>query len=657
MKGICVFGGTTEGRRLVEYLTGQEVPVTACAATEYGGELLKPADGLRVIAQRLNADEMAELFEREGFELVIDATHPYAAAATDNIMLACSRTGVEYMRLERGGEGAPKDAVCVPDIPAAVEFLSGVTGNILLTTGSKELAAFSKTTDFAERTFARVLPVEASVAACRESGLLPSHILAMQGPFSVGMNAAMIKAVNAAYVVTKESGKAGGFEEKVLAARKAGARLVVIGRPQSVALGLSYEETTAELERRYGFIHRPKVSVIGVGPGGREWLTAAARDAIESAECLIGAERMLALARPDQGAFRAVSSEEIAGYIKDHREFSRFAVLMSGDVGFFSGAKKLLPRLGFCETEVKPGISSLAYLAAKLGVSYEDALSVSLHGRRYSVIPAVRRNRRVFVLVGGENGAGRLIDELAGAGLGGVRVSVGERLGYPEERVSSGTAEELKGGEFDPLSCLFIENDSPESAAPGLPDGSFLRNGEEKPIVPMTKSEVRAVVLSKLRLLPDSVAWDIGSGTGSCSVEMALAAPRGTVYAIEKKREAAELTAENAAAFGLANIVTVEGEAPEVLSELPAPTHAFIGGSSGRMRETVALLLEKNPKVRIVASAIALETVSELTSIMKDFGFDETEAVSLSVARARSVGSFSLMTAQNPVYIFTMQRD
>ena len=653
---LCVFAGTSEGRRIVGFLKQQEAEITACVATEYGGELIEPAERLTVRSGRMDEPEMEELFKTERFDLVIDATHPYASAVTENVMTACLNTQTEYLRLERGGEGAPESAVCFADIPAAVEYLSGTIGNILLTTGSKELGAFSGITDFADRTFARVLPVESSITACREAGLKPAHILAMQGPFSVGMNAAMIKSVNAAYVVTKESGKAGGFEEKALAAMKAGSTLVVIGRPESGAIGLSFGEAMELLEKRFGFTRKPEVSVIGIGPGPRAGMTIEASDAVSKAECLIGAKRMLGSARADQTVFEAVSPDAITDFISNHNEFSRFAVLLSGDVGFFSGAKKLLPKLDFCEVTVIPGVSSLAYLCAKAGASYEDATTISLHGREGSAVPAAKRNRLVFALVGGENGAGKLIEELAAAGLSNVKVTVGERLGYEDERITAGSVSELAGKVFDPLSALLLENDDPESAACGLPDAAFLRNAEDKPLVPMTKSEVRAVVMSKLRLLPDSVSWDIGAGTGSVSIEMALCSPKGNVFAIEKKPEACGLIRENAAAFGLKNIEVIEDSAPEALIALPAPTHAFIGGSSGNMRDIVALLLEKNPQVRIVATAIALGTVAELTAITKEFGFTETETVCINVSKARAVGSYDLMTAQNPVYVFTMQR-
>ncbi|MBQ2062013.1 MAG: precorrin-6A reductase [Oscillospiraceae bacterium] len=625
-------------------------------ATEYGETLIEPAENVVVSARRLNEEEMEALLRRERFDLVIDATHPYASAVTENLLLACSRTGTEYVRLEREGACLPGDAVRVPDIAAAVEYLNTAAGNILLTTGSKDLPAFSAVTDFAKRVYARVLPMESSLAQCRAAGLEPSHILAMQGPFSLEMNAAMIASINAAYVVTKDSGRAGGFAEKAAAAEKTGARLVVIGRPESAAAGLSFPETTALLEKRFGFVSRSCVSVIGAGAGRKESLTVDAAQALSEADCVIGAGRLLALARPDQTRFAAVSAPAIADAIRAHREFSRFAVLMSGDTGFYSGAKKLLPLLDFCDVRVFPGVSSLAYLCAALGTSYEDVLTLSLHGRDANLLPAVHRNARVFALVGGDNGAGKLIDTLCENGLASVRVSVGEKLGCPDEKVTCGTSAQLSGRSFDALSCVLIENGRPESPAPGLPDEAFTRSGEGAPVIPMTKSEVRAVVMSKLRLLPDSVAWDIGSGTGSVAVEMALASPRGRVYAVEKKPEACDLIRANASAFGLTNLETVEGAAPEACRNLPAPTHAFVGGSSGNMRQILSLLLEKNPSVRIVASAIALETVAGLSDAMGALGFTETEVVCVNVAKAKRLGPYSLMTGQNPVYLFTMQR-
>ena len=219
MGKLCVFAGTTEGRRLVEFLAGQDLEVTACVATEYGQALLSPAENLTVSAERLTREQMTELFSREGFDLVVDATHPYAAAVTENIRGSCLETGTPYQRLLRGTSEVCPGAVYVPDISEALAFLGQTRGNILLTTGSKELARFSQLEDFAQRVYARVLPLESSLTACRETGLPASHILAMQGPFSRELNTALLRQIGAAFLVTKDGGEPGGFEAKAAAAR------------------------------------------------------------------------------------------------------------------------------------------------------------------------------------------------------------------------------------------------------------------------------------------------------------------------------------------------------------------------------------------------------------------------------------------------------
>ena len=649
---LCVFAGTTEGRELVEFICTQDLTVTACVATEYGETLLKPHENLTISAQRLTEQEMEALFSREKFDLVIDATHPYASVVTENIASACEKAGVPYQRLLRTGCKAGEDAVFVPDIPAAVDYLNGTVGTILLTTGSKELAKYTGIENFADRVYARVLPMEDSLRLCQSAGLKPAHILAMQGPFSVDMNIAMLKSVGAKYLVTKDSGTAGGFDEKVTAARAAGAVLVVIGRPPQRE-GLTLPETIDFLCQKFDLHRKPKVTVVGIGPGSREAMTLEVRRALEEADCLIGAKRMLEAAlRPGQTVFDAVSPTKIAEYIQNHPEYSRFAVAMSGDVGFFSGTKKLLPLLSDCEVTVLPGLSSLVYLCARLGTSYEDVRPVSLHGREHDIVPDIKKYRRVFILVGGENGMGLLCKQLTQAGLGGVKISTGENLSYPQERITIGPAAALAEKTFDSLSVALIENpDADPVVTHGLPDEAFQRTES----VPMTKSEVRSVCLSKLALTEHAICWDVGAGSGSVAIEMALKATGGEVYAIERKDVAVELLRENTRRFGLENLTVVPGLAPEVCRELPAPTHVFIGGSAGNMRQILEEILGKNPNARIVATAVTLESIAELTQCMKAIPFAFTEVVSMTVARDRKAGPYHLMMGQNPIFIFTMQ--
>ena len=653
MYKICVFGGTTEGRELVEFLNTQPCRITACVATDYGQALLPESDRLTVSARRLPVGEIAGLLRQERFDLVIDATHPYAASISASIRKACLETGTETWRLLRGASAAPEGAVFVENTEKAVELLCKTEGNILLTTGSKELAHYAALPGFAERCWARVLPLPASLEACRAAGLPPAHILAMQGPFSEELNAALLRSTGARWLVTKDGGAAGGFAEKAAAAAQTGARLLVIGRPAETD-GRSLEETVSALCTRFSFRRRPEVSIVGLGPGAECAQTGEVREAIRTADCLIGAKRMLsAVAAPGRLCMEAIAPEAIADAIAAHPACARFAVIMSGDTGFFSGTKKLLPRLADCRVRVLPGLSSLSVLCARLGVSYEDVVPVSLHGRTHDIVSDVRRHARVFALVGGEDGMAALCRRLRDAGLGDVRVSVGERLSYPDEAVTCGTAAELCGHTFAPLSVALLENPAPSAVTPGLPDELFLRAQEPGHVVPMTKSEVRAVCLSKLALPENAVCWDVGAGTGSVSVEMALQAPKGRVYAIERNETALALIAANRASFGLENLEVICGTAPEACAGLPAPTHVFLGGTAGNLHAILQTALEKNPQVRIVAAAVTLESAAALTACMAEFS--KAECVQVQVSRAKPAGPYHLMQAQNPVFLFTLQ--
>ena len=207
------------------------------------------------------------------------------------------------------------------------------------------------------------------------------------------------------------------------------------------------------------------------------------------------------------------------------------------------------------------------------------------------------------------------------------------------------TAEET----FADLSVLLAENPRPVARpwnSPGLPDGVF-RRGE----VPMTKEEVRAVSVCKLRLQSHHVVWDVGAGTGSVSLECALACPAGRVYAIEKNPAAAALLEENKARLGAYHLTVVSGAAPEVLRDLPAPDRVFLGGTSGSLEEILTLVFEKNPAARVVCTAVTLETVGEAARLFASL--EEADMVQLSVTRTRTAGRYHLMDAQNPVWIFS----
>lgn len=657
MFDICLFAGTSEGRQMAEVLMNTPLKVLVCVATEYGETLVTQSDHMVVHTGRLDEEAMVTLFRKEGFSLIIDATHPFAVRVTENIAAAAMKTGSEYVRLSRETEKAVDNAVYVNSITEAAEYLKDKEGNILVTTGSKELKPYTVIKNYQERMYVRVLPMQASLCACEEMGIKLSHIIAMQGPFSKEVNRALLSMTKAKYLVTKDSGSNGGFSEKIQAALEETVIPVVIGRPTEKN-NKSFREVLSLLSLRYQIQAASKIHVVGIGMGNEALLTFEAKEALNRADCIIGAKRAVEAVNRKSDSFCSMDYAKILEFIKAHPEYREIAIVMTGDTGFYSGTKKLLPLLKEYDTKVYPGISSLQYLCAKSGISWDDAYILSLHGREGSAVPAVIENEKVFVLLGGAGGVKRVLDELCAHGLGEIEVYVGERLSYPEERIVKGTAGELCMERFDPLSVLLILNRraKPSKYSASLPDEAFVRSKGDAVNVPMTKAEVRAVSVAKLMLQPDSVVYDIGAGTGSVSIEMAAICKKGHVYAVECKKEAAELANKNKNHFGAWNLTVIEGMAPEICRELPIPTHAFIGGTSGNMYEIIEMLLQKNPQIRIVINLIALESIAEIMRCLEAFHFEETEIVQISVAKARKLGRYHLMNGQNPIMIITCQK-
>ena len=655
MSSVVIFAGTTEGRELAEFLARQEVRAHAFVATEYGETLLRGGGSLTVHQGRLDEKQMEETLRELKPEAAVDATHPYAAVVSGNIRRAAEAAGIRYIRLLRAEEAvSEEDCVSVDSVEEAAVFLAGTEGKILAATGSKELAKYTAIPGYRERVTARVLSTAEAVAACEKLGFRGKNLICMQGPFSEELNTALLRQIGARWLVTKESGKEGGFGEKIRAAKKAGARVVLIGRPDPAEEGADGFAVRRLLCGLLKIRTKREITLAGIGMGGEGAMTEEARQALNEAELVIGSGRMLAEAHSlGKPCFDSYKAEEIREYVENHPEYERVVILLSGDVGFYSGARKLGQVFADQKIRICCGIASPVYLCGRLSMPWEDVKLLSLHGRAENLIGAVRANAKVFALAGGGDGVNALCEKLLYYGFSNVTVYVGERLSYPEERIRRGTPKELLGQSFDPLCSVLIENPNPEKRSVcGLEDEAFIRGK-----VPMTKSEVRSVSLAKLGLTRDAVVYDVGAGTGSVSVEAALLAPEGAVYAVEKKEEAVALLKENRQKFAADNLFVVPGLAPEALEELPAPTHVFIGGSSGNLRQIMELALAKNPGARIVLNAIALETAAEALECVKTLPVKDADICCVTVGKAREVGNYHMMMGQNPVYIISCTGD
>ena len=388
-----------------------------------------------------------------------------------------------------------------------------------------------------------------------------------------------------------------------------------------------------------------RVRLIGAGCSSLQF-TQEETQAVKEAQLIIGAPRVL-------DSLPECKAEKLALYKPDEicsallrRMPGEACVALSGDSGFYSGARGLVPilRENGISFEILPGISSVQTLSARLGESWQDWRLCSAHGVFCDPVAEIMSGRRCFFLCGGESSPSRICSELTLAGLGALGVFVGERLACSDEKILRGTAAEFAGQEFAALSVLLTDA-APvaPAAAPGIPDEEFMRGS-----VPMTKREVRAVIASMLRLKSSDICWDIGAGTGSVSVELALHS-RG-VWSLERDPEALKLINLNREKFRAWNMRIIKADAPDGLSGLPAPDAVFIGGSGGKLGAIVDAVFAANSGARVCISAISLETLSSACGILRRHGC-AAEVTQLAVSRARPAGEHNLLVAQNPVFL------
>lgn len=739
---------------LSERLVGAGVRNLVCVATEYGELLVKAGPLVRVHRGRMGVEEIRRFVREGDFGAVVDATHPYAKVVSRNIRKAVEGMGIPFFRLEREceggqedgcergseerrgdgegreccggqgdgcergsegrlregkgrkrcegqrdgrreergirGEGEEEPVVWFENHRACAGALERVEGNILLTVGSKELGEYCASKDIRERLYARVLPAAESLALCARWGIRGRQIIAMQGPFSAEMNEAVIRQYGIACLVTKDSGRAGGFGEKLEAAWRTGIKVFVIGRPKADSEGMGFEEVCRELGKIYemeigsgmGAVSvggeaveteeqrdkaggygeqeavddRLEIILAGAGMGSRGCLTREVEEAIDRADILMGAKRVVARYPKVPERYEFYQAEQIIPFLKKIYG-KRVVILFSGDTGFYSGCGSVYRGLRqeieagrlMASVRIMPGISSAAYLASCIGESYEDGAIYSIHGRDlFNLAGKIRGSRKLFLLTSGVRDVNRLGEILEEHGLTESRVVTGYQLSCEDQEIKSCTPGQCRELKKEGLYTCLIEN--PWAREPrvthGIRDCEFIRGN-----TPMTKEEVREVSICKMRLCRGAVVYDIGSGTGSVAVEIAGLWDDIQVYALERKREAVSLIEENKRKFYLENIFVTEGEAPEGLGGLPKATHAFIGGSGGRMREILDRLRQINPHMRVVINTVTMETICELKEILEQYRIEDEEIVQLQVNRMKQAGAYHMMSGENPVWI------
>ncbi len=732
---VLIFAGTTEGRTLSEYLSKNRIEHTVCVATEYGEEVLSASPYMTIHQGRMGVSEMEKLMQTGSFAAVVDATHPYAVEVTANIREASQEAKLPYLRLKRWLDAETEGSVFYfHSNEECVDALEKTEGNILLTTGSKELATYCSRPLVKDRLYVRILPGMESISICTELGIKGKQMIAMQGPFSTEMNEAILHQYEIACMVTKKSGRQGGYPEKLEAAKRAGIPVYVI-EPADTERGYSMEEVCEKLQTLLcaeesisvdksknvdksqnvgksknvdefknvdeskaadnimekkttdvpeaesgiemctpskdatenditaGMVdNKMNIILAGIGMGASKGLTGEVSDAIESADILLGAKRLIEPYKPRMEKKPYYLGKDIVPYLENMFLQSagkryRVVVLFSGDSGCYSGCQALARCLHeavaekrfLADIRILPGISSVSYLASCIGESYQDAAIMSMHGKLLPDLAGrIQENEKTFLFMSGVKDMRKLGTALSEALMNDCIITAGYQLSYEDEEIRKLTPKECLSCEKEGLYICFIYNPNPKKKplTPGIADEEFIRGK-----VPMTKKEIREVSICKLRLYPGAVVYDIGSGTGSVAVEMADMSPDIEVFALEQKPEAVELIEKNKEKFHLDNITVIKTKAPEGLMDLKMATHAFIGGSGGNMKEIIETLYQINPGMRIVINAVSIETLCEIKEIILAYPVCDTEFVQLQVSRVKELGAYHMMQAENPIFV------
>lgn len=363
------------------------------------------------------------------------------------------------------------------------------------------------------------------------------------------------------------------------------------------------------------------------------------------------------------------SIDEIIGFIRGNMDTKKIVLLASGDPLFFGIGRRSLEEFGSDKVELTPDLSSIQMAFARIKEAWDDAMLISLHGgsgtapkrkKPYDLddLPAlILRNGKLCILTDRINNASEIAKVISSsAALEGldIRMHVCGRLGYDDEKIISGMPQEMISFvPSDPhIVILCIKGGTMPiemQATIGLTE-SEISHSEGL----ITKDEIRAVSLHKLRLPAKGVLWDIGAGSGSVSIEAARLSPYLKVFAVERDPEQTGHIKKNIKTFRAANIRVIDAEAPEALKGLPAPDRVFIGGSGGRIKEITGIAAEAGADV-IVINASTLETLHTAVDALRKNGYD-ADVSQVSAARSKPVGEGHYLSAMNPVFIIRGQR-
>jgi precorrin-6B C5,15-methyltransferase / cobalt-precorrin-6B C5,C15-methyltransferase len=408
-----------------------------------------------------------------------------------------------------------------------------------------------------------------------------------------------------------------------------------------------------------------KISIIGVAPYGLCSLTPKIRRIVKRADLVFGGSRLLAQFDFVTGEKIPIENNlpELISIINQKRSIQKIVVLASGDPDFFGIASYIKEHIGSEEIEIFPNISSMQIAFALIKENWEDAFFYSVHGRGLDkVSEVVSGHSKIGIFTDSVNTPAKIATLLLNNGISGYSAFVCQKVGMNGQKIFRTDIAGLCRLECDPLNILILKKEdgknipnSYEQFHLGIPDNEFLQRRPNEGLI--TKQEVRAICLAKMKLNPSSTIWDIGAGSGAISIEASILAWKGNVFAVEKNQEDVDIIKENLRRFNRTNITVIHGQASEKMSELPDPAAVFIGGSGGELPEILKIVVSKlKNSGTIVINIATLENLAVVQGELKRHGLNY-EIIQVNLARSRSFSDLTRLQPLNPVFIITAQKE
>lgn len=630
MSRVMLFAGLEEGISLCEKLSALDVVIDVYGEYESIRETYPQKNNIHIHITELNGDNIRLEYERLEPDVVVDGAHIADVSIHEAIKEIVPSK--RYIRLRE--EREKLDVAYCESMKDVVAVVNRTRSNVYFTTGDLGLDDISGIVDSRKRVYIDLPKGNMFLRRAAASGISVSRINDIFD-YTEEELIGIIKDNAIKYIVVREDESRLRMKMMYSAAKKTNIIMIVL-RPEEDSF------TVDEVIEKIKSIDTIKqVYIIGAGAGNPKNMTVEALEAIEKCEVVIGSEELIKLLGiKNKELHFAQGPEDIKEFINSHF-YSRLAVVTQGDVCLLNGIADFIRAMKSYNVNVIQGVSSIAYLAARLGIDWINCITVD--SMKDNVLKAVAENRGVFVFTEGNTNA--VLKMLKDNGFENVAVCVAERLSLADEKITTGYVYELADGEYDDLTVMYFENTKYGKASSLVKDENLISGN-----IHILNKNLRAVVMRDLDLRANEVVYDIGAGCGAMAVEIALISDRSRVYAIDKNINAVELIERNCALYTVSNVRTLSGDAMDVTGSLPKPDAVLIEGYDGNVIDLVKCL-GRLGNIRLVVVTRSFDDAYKLIELMHKNYFENIELKQISVNEGKNYGRGTHMEHEDTCFI------